>query len=82
MRWLVSYYAGGRLTGTREIIDVDLGALMRVKTRAYHGAPPGTDMITLVTPEGKALLRTEKKHWVRGDAPHVSDTRAAKDAAG
>jgi hypothetical protein len=63
--WRVSYHSGGELIGTKEIIDIDAD-MTRVKTKAYDGAPPGTDMIKLVTPDGKALFRTEKKHWVRG----------------
>jgi hypothetical protein len=39
--------------------------MTRVKTTAFHGAPTGSDMIKLVTPKGRTLIRTEKKHWAR-----------------
>jgi hypothetical protein len=61
-RWHVSYYSGKDLLESRTVTDDDMA---RVKTAAYRGAPPGADMIKLVTPKGKTLIRTEKKRWVR-----------------
>jgi hypothetical protein len=60
--WRVSYYCGEELLEARETTDEDMA---RVKAAAYRGAPPGTDMIRLTTPEGKTLIRTAKKRWVR-----------------
>jgi hypothetical protein len=60
--WRVSYYCGKDLLETRETTDDDMA---RVKSVAYHSAPPGADMIKLTTPEGRTLIRTAKKHWVR-----------------
>jgi hypothetical protein len=60
--WRISYYCGEDLLGARETTDDDMA---RVKDMAYHGAPPGADMIKLTTPEGRTLIRTAKKHWVR-----------------
>jgi hypothetical protein len=61
-RWRISYYSGKELLESRTVVDDNM---TRVKTIAYHGAPPGSDMIKLVTPKGKTLIRTEKKHWVK-----------------
>jgi hypothetical protein len=70
VRWRVSYHIGGEIVGTLEIIDVDANMtdMTRVKNKAYGDAPPGTDMIRLVAPDGTTMTRTAKKRWVRGPA--------------
>jgi hypothetical protein len=37
----------------------------RAKRLADHGAPLGADMIRLVPPAGKPLVRTAEKGWTR-----------------
>ena len=60
--WRATYHSGDEQAGELEITDADI---TRVKQIAWHSAPPGTDMIRLVTPDGCALIRTAKKRWVR-----------------
>jgi hypothetical protein len=62
-QWSIMYFSGGELIETRHLIDEDM---TRVKDIAYKGSPPEADMIKLRRPNGKILIRTEKKHWTRG----------------
>jgi hypothetical protein len=62
-RWRVSYWREDEtLVERRVIIDENMA---RVKSIAYHRAPPGTDMIKLKMPNGKILVRTDKKQRVQ-----------------
>jgi hypothetical protein len=62
-RWVIRFFRGDELLETRNVIDENI---VRVKCIAYTTAPEGTDMIKLRKPNGKILIRTEKKHWTRG----------------
>jgi hypothetical protein len=59
-RWRIFYYRGEELLHSWTMIDDNM---TRVKSTAYRESPPEADMIKLVTPKGKALIRTEKKQW-------------------
>jgi hypothetical protein len=62
MKWTASYYGGGSVIRTLEIQEEDA---FRAKSIAYHSAPEGSDMIKLLSPDGKTLVRTSRKHWIR-----------------
>ena len=70
LHWRVTYHCGEEPLGSRDIYGDD--DMAKVKSIAYHGWPPGSDMIKPVTPEGKTLIRTAKKQRAHEDKTVMS----------
>jgi hypothetical protein len=65
--WKVFYYREGESLGTLEFLDE---YSRRAKKFACRSAPPGCDMIKLLTPQGKVMVKTdmdESGKWERED---------------